>query len=257
SRAITDAMASYLRSLGGEIHTGVRVRRLADLPRARVALLDLTPRQIVDIAGDELPPRVRSAYEGWRYGGAAYKIDYAVEGEVPWTAEPARRAGTVHLGGPFEEVAAAERAVAAGRVPDSPFVLVAQQHLADPSRSAGNVHPLWAYAHVPNGYDGDLTDAIDGQIERFAPGFRERVVARHVWSPAALEAHNANYIGGDIAGGSHGGLQLLGRPRISTDPYWTGVPGLYICSSSTPPGGGVHGMCGANAARSALEALRG
>lgn len=257
SRAITDAMASYLRSLGGEIHTGVRVRRLSDLPRARVALLDLTPRQVVAIAGDELPPRVRSAYARWRYGPAAYKIDYAVEGEVPWTAEAPRRAGTVHLGGTFDEVAAAEREVAAGRLPERPFVLVAQQHLADPGRSSGDVHPLWAYAHVPNGFDGDASEAVDRQIERFAPGFRERVVARHVWTPAALEAYNANYVGGDISGGSHAGLQLVGRPRLSTDPYWTGVPGLYICSSSTPPGGGVHGMCGANAARSALKTLRG
>ncbi|MBW3618777.1 MAG: NAD(P)/FAD-dependent oxidoreductase [Actinobacteria bacterium] len=256
SRSITDAMASYLRSLGGEIHTGVRVRRLSDLPRTRVALLDLTPRQILAIAGDELPGRVRGAYERWRYGPAAFKVDYAVEGAVPWTAEGPRRAGTVHLGGTFDEVAAAEREVAAGRAPQRPFVLVGQQHLADPSRSVGDVHPLWAYAHVPNGYDGDLTDAIDAQIERFAPGFRDRVIARHVWTPAALEAHNSNYVGGDIAGGSHGGMQLLGRPRLATDPYWTGVPGLYLCSSSTPPGAGVHGMCGANAARSALKALR-
>ena len=256
SRAITDAMAGYLRSLGGEIHVGVRVERLADLPPTRVALLDVDPTQVVTIAGDRLPSRFRRAYASWKRGPAAFKLDLAVEGGVPWTAEVARHAGTVHVGGTLEDIAAAEREAWAGRVPGRPFVLVGQQYLADPARSQGDVHPVWAYAHVPTGYDGDATPLIESQIERFAPGFRERIVGRHTWSPAALEAYNANYVGGDIAGGSHGGLQLIGRPRLSPDPYWTGVPGLYLCSASTPPGAGVHGMCGANAARSALEALR-
>jgi phytoene dehydrogenase-like protein len=256
SRAVTDAMAAYLRDLGGEIHTGVRVRALAEVPPARVVLLDVTPRQALTILGDRLPGRVRRAYERWRYGMAAFKVDYAVEGGVPWTAEAARRAGTVHLGGTLEEVAAAERAAFAGRMPDRPFVLVAQQYLADPSRSVGDTHPVWAYAHVPQGYAGDAAPLVDAQIERFAPGFRDRVVARHVTGPAQLEAYNPNDVGGDIGGGSHTGLQLVGRPRLSPDPYFTGVPGVFLCSASTPPGAGVHGMCGANAARSALRVLR-
>ncbi len=256
SRSITDAMASYLRTLGGEIHLGVRVERMADLPPARVALLDVDPGQAVRIAGDLLPPRVRDAYADWRHGPGAFKLDLAVEGGIPWTAEGCRHAGTVHLGGTLEELATSERDVWEGRMPERPFVLVGQQYLADPSRSNGDVHPVWAYAHVPRGYDGDATSAIEEQLERFAPGVRERIVGRHVFTPQALEAYNPNYVGGDIAGGSHGGMQLVGRPRLSPDPYWTGVPGLFLCSASTPPGAGVHGMCGANAARSALKALR-
>jgi phytoene dehydrogenase-like protein len=174
---------------------------------------------------------------------------------VPWTNEACRRAGTVHAIGPFEELVAAERDVNRGRVPVRPLVLVAQQYLADPDRSSGDLHPIWAYAHVPSGYDGDATDALLGQIERFAPGFRERIVASSVRPPAELTAHNANYVGGDIIGGANTPLQTLVRPRFTIDPYATGIPGVFICSAATPPGAGAHGMNGYNAARSALRHL--
>jgi phytoene dehydrogenase-like protein len=255
SRSITDALAARLRALGGTIETGVRVGALADLPPTRVALLDVAPQAVVGIAGDRLPDRVRRAYSRFRHGPGAFKLDLAVEGEVPWTAEACRRAGTVHVGGTLEEITAAEAEVAAGRMPARPFVLVAQQHLADPTRSAGDVHPLWAYAHVPSGYTGDATEATLAQLERFAPGLRERVVAQRSLSPAELEAYNANYVGGDIATGGNDPWQVVVRPRLAPDPYATGVPGLFICSAATPPGAGVHGMCGAGAARSALRVL--
>lgn len=256
SRSITDALASLLRELGGTIETGVTVRSLAELPDHRVALFDLAPGAVARICGDALPARVAKAYRRFRHGPGAFKVDLAVEGEVPWLAEPARRAGTVHVGGTFEEIALAEREVHAGRMPERPFVLVSQQHLADPTRSNGDVHPLWAYAHVPHGYAGDATEAILAQLERYAPGLRERIVGQHVTGPAAIEAYNANYVGGDIATGANGPLQVVFRPRIALDPYATGIPGTFICSAATPPGGGVHGMGGANAARSALKVLR-
>jgi phytoene dehydrogenase-like protein len=235
---------------------GICVDSLAELPSHRVALFDVAPRAFVRIAGDAIPPRVRRAYLRYRHGPAAFKVDLAVEGGVPWTAAAARRAGTVHLGGTFEEIAAAERDVHAGRVPDRPFVLVAQQHVADPTRSRGDVHPLWAYAHVPNGYTGDASESILDQLERFAPGVRERIVGRHVTGPAAFEAYNANYVGGDISTGANDPLQLVVRPRLAMDPYSTGIRGVYLCSAATPPGAGVHGMCGAGAAASALRLLR-
>jgi phytoene dehydrogenase-like protein len=256
SRSISDAMASLLRAHGGTIETGVRVRTMADVPDARVKLFDVAPRGFAHIAGDALPARVHRAYERYRHGPAAYKVDYAVEGGVPWTAEAARSAGTVHVGGTLEEIGAAERTVHAGRMPDRPFVLVAQQYLADPTRSKGDVHPIWAYAHVPAGYPGRATDAITDQIERFAPGFRDRIVAVSERPPAAIESGNANFIGGDIATGANDAVQVLFRPRIAVDPYATGIPGVYLCSAATPPGGGVHGMCGANAAERALRYLR-
>lgn len=255
SRAITDALASLLRDHGGTIETGVRVAALGDLPRARVALFDVAPGAMARIAGDALPSRVRAAYERYRHGPAAFKVDLAVEGGVPWRAEPARRAGTVHVGGTFEEVAAAEAEVHAGRMPERPFVLVAQQSLADPSRAVGDVHPVWAYAHVPHGYTGDATEALLSQVERFAPGLRDRVVGMHVRGPARLEADNPNHVGGDIATGANDPVQVVLRPRVAPDPYWTGVPGVFLCSAATPPGAGVHGMCGFNAARSALRVL--
>lgn len=253
SQAIADALASHLRSLGGEIRTGVRVTDLGELPPAELTLLDVTPRQLLRIAGDRLPPGMRRRYGRWRYGPAAFKLDLAVEGGIPWTADACRRAGTVHVGGTLEEIAAAERTVAGGRASDRPYVLVAQQYLADPGRSVGDVHPVWAYCHVPNGWGGDAGESIEQQIERAAPGFRERIVARSARGPAELEAHNENLVGGDISGGSHAGLQLLARPRLSADPYATGIPGVYLCSASTPPGGGVHGMCGHHAANAALR----
>ncbi|MEH0532921.1 NAD(P)/FAD-dependent oxidoreductase [Streptomyces stelliscabiei] len=255
SRAISDALAAQLAEFGGRIETGVRVCTPADLPRADLVLFDLAPRAVADILGDRLPGRVARAYRRFRHGPGAFKADFAVEGGVPWTNEAARRAGTVHLGGTFEEVAHTERLIHAGRMPERPFVLVGQQYLADPSRSKGDLHPVWTYAHVPHGYDGDASEAIIGQIERFAPGFRERVLDMAVRPPAAFEAYNPNYVGGDIVTGANTALQLAMRPRVALDPYRTGVPGMYICSAASPPGAGAHGMCGANAAASALRHL--
>ncbi|NLV55971.1 MAG: NAD(P)/FAD-dependent oxidoreductase [Acidimicrobiales bacterium] len=256
SRAIGDALVSLLESLGGKVETGTTVTSLDDLPPADAVLLDLAPRGVLDVAGDALPPRVARAYRRYRYGPAAWKVDLAVEGGVPWTAEPARRAGTVHVGGTLEEIAAAERDVHRGRMPADPFLLVGQQYLADPSRSVGDVHPVWAYAHVPHGYDGDATEAVIDRIEHFAPGLRDRIVGRHVAGPAAIEAGNANFVGGDIATGAADPRQVLFRPRLAFDPYATGIPGVFICSAATPPGAGVHGMGGFHAARSALRHLR-
>jgi phytoene dehydrogenase-like protein len=255
SQSIANALATVLREHGGRIETGVRVRSLAQLGDPDVAAFDLGPAAVAEIVGDRLPPRVARAYRRYRYGPGAFKLDFAVEGGVPWTAEPARRAGTVHAIGSFEELVAAERDVNRGRMPARPFVLVGQQYLADPQRSAGDAHPIWAYAHVPNGYDGDAEGAILDQIERFAPGLRERIVATAARTPAELEAHNPNYVGGDIVSGANSPLQLAIRPRLAADPYSTGIPGLYICSAATPPGGGVHGMGGFNAAQSALRYL--
>jgi phytoene dehydrogenase-like protein len=242
SRAITDALAGLLRALGAEIRTGVRIRSLDDLPDARVALFDTSPTGFADIARR---PRPR-----WRYGMAAYKLDLAVRGGVPWAAEACRRAGTVHVGGRFEEVAGAEAQAARGELPERPFVLVGQQYLADPTRSAGDVHPVWAYAHVPLGYAGDATALVLDQIERYAPGLRGRIVAQHVTDPAGFAAYNPNYVDGDIASGMVSVPQVVRRA-----PYATGVPGVYLCSASTAPGPGVHGMCGHLAARRALADL--
>jgi phytoene dehydrogenase-like protein len=255
SQAIADALVSYLRELGGEVRTGHRVGRLEDLPPTRVALLDVTPSQLVAIAGDRLPAIARARALRFRHGPAAFKLDLAVEGGVPWRDPAVRGAGTVHVGGPLEQVAAAERAPWQGRASSRPYVLLAQQHVADPTRSVGDVHPVWLYGHVPNGWAGDQTDVLLDEVERHAPGLRERIVGMHVTPPAALWAHDENYVGGDISGGAADGLQLLGRPRFALDPYSTGVPGLFLCSSSTPPGAGVHGLPGWWAAQSALRAL--
>lgn len=256
SRAVTDALASLLRAHGGRIETGRRVRSLGELPRADVTLLDLSPTGVADLAGDLLPGRVARAYRRFRYGPAAFKLDLAVEGGVPWRDPACRRAGTVHVGGTLEEITAAERDVHRGRMPERPFVLVAQQYLADPSRSAGDVHPVWAYAHVPHGYPGDATEAILRQLERFAPGVRDRIVGAFARSATEMPRYNPNYVGDDIASGANDPVQMLSRPRIALDPYSTGIPGVYICSASTPPGGGVHGMGGHNAALSALRRLQ-
>jgi len=257
SQHIADALVSYLRSLGGEVATGQRVSSLADLPAARAVLFDLTPRQVVAIAGPRLAAGYRRRLERYRYGSGSFKVDYALDGPVPWTAADVARAGTVHVGGTFDEVVAAEHEVARGRHPERPFVLCAQPSLFDPGRAPEGKHTFWAYCHVPAGSTVDMTEAIEDQIERFAPGFRDRVLARHVMFPADLERHNANNVGGDVAGGSHGGLQLVGRPVLSADPYALPVEGMaaYLCSSSTPPGAGVHGMCGWWAAQSALRHL--
>jgi phytoene dehydrogenase-like protein len=256
SRSITDALAKVLAEHGGTVETGIRVRSLADIPPADAVLLDLSPTAVADVAGDRLPPRVVRAYRRWRYGPGAFKVDLAVEGGIPWTNEHCRRAGTVHLGGPWGELASAERDINRGRMPERPFVLVGQQYLADPSRSVGDRHPVWSYAHVPHGYDGDATEAILARFEHFAPGTRERIVAISTRSTTAMEAYNANYVGGDIATGANTARQVLIRPRLALDPYRTGIPGVYICSAATPPGAGAHGMCGYNAARSALRDAR-
>ncbi len=255
SRSITNALAAYVTERGGLIETGRRVASLDELDGPDAVILDLAPSGVVAVAGDRLPSRVRRAYGSYRHGPAAYKVDLAVEGGVPWANEDCRRAGTVHAGGPLEEVIAAERDVNRGRMPDRPFVLVGQQYLADPDRSNGDIHPVWSYAHVPNGYEGDLTDAVIAQIERFAPGLRERIVATAVRTPAEFAADNANYVGGDIVTGANSPVQTVLRPRLALDPYSTGIPGVYICSAATPPGAGVHGMNGYNAACSALRYL--
>ena len=255
SQAITAALAARLVELGGTIETGVRVRSLEELDPADVVMLDVAPAAVVDLAGDRLPPARPSRLPRWRRGPAAFKVDLAVEGGIPWTNELCRQAGTVHLGGTFEEVAAAEAAVTAGRPADRPFMLVGQQYLADPSRSNGNVHPVWTYAHVPFGYDGDAVPPMLAQLERFAPGTRERIVASHVRGPFEIELHNSNFVGGDISTGANSPRQVMFRPRLSLDPYATGIPGVFLCSAATPPGAGSHGMCGANAARRALKAL--
>lgn len=256
SQSIAKALAGLLDELGGTVETGVRIDDLGQLPRCRVALLDVAPRDLVRIAGDRLPRIVRTQLSRWRRGPAVFKVDLAVEGGVPWRAEACRRAGTVHLGGTLEQLAAAENDVNRGAMPERPFILVAQQYLADPQRSNGNIHPIWAYAHVPNGYPGDATDTIIDEIERYAPGLRDRIVGQHSWNPAQFEAYNPNYAGGDVATGANDPWQLLVRPRLAIDPYWTGIPGVFICSAATPPGIGIHGMCGANAAQSALKVLK-
>jgi phytoene dehydrogenase-like protein len=256
SCSITNALAAVLLEHGGKIETGARVSSLAQLPKAEVVVLDLAPRGVADLAGDRLPAPVQRAYRRYRHGPGAFKVDLAVEGGVPWTNEACRRAGTVHAAGSFEEIVAAERDINRGRMPQRPFVLVSQQYLADPERSSGDVHPVWAYAHVPNGYDGDARQALVDQIERFAAGLRERIVAAAVQSTAEIAAANANMVGGDIITGANTPRQVLVRPRLALDPYSTGIPGVFICSAATPPGAGVHGMNGLNAAQSALRYLR-
>lgn len=255
SQRLAEALAARLRELGGRIETGVRVRSLADLPAAEVVLHDQAPEAVAALLGDRLPLRIARAYRRFRRGPGVFKVDFAVRGGVPWTAEPARRAGTVHVGGGPAEIAAAERAVQAGRLPQRPFVLVAQQYLADPQRSAGDVHPVWSYAHVPHGYAGDATEAVIAQIERFAPGFRDRIAGTAVRTPADIAAQNPNSTGGDIATGAEDLPQLVFGPRTTWQPYDVGVPGHFLCSAATPPGPGAHGMCGYHAARRALRYL--
>lgn len=257
SGAITRALAGVLSELGGTVATGVRVVSRKQIPDADIVMLDLSPAAAVDLYGDAMPARVRRSYRRYREGSSAFKVDFAIEGDIGWTNPDCGRAGTVHLGGTFAEIADTERQRALGRMVERPFVLVGQQYLADPGRSAGNINPIWAYAHVPFGYAGDATAAVVGQIERFAPGFRDRVVATVSKGTADLEAYNPNFIGGDIIGGANDGLQVILRPRIAVDPYATGVPGVYLCSQSTPPGAGIHGLCGYYAAESALRRLPG
>ena len=252
SQKISDALAALLRELGGEIETGRRVDRLSDAPAARATLLDLTAWDAARVAGSALPARYRRRLERFPHGPGIFKLDYALAGPIPWLADACRRAGTIHLGGSLEEVAASERDVANGRVSAKPFVLLAQQSLFDPSRAPAGQQTVWAYCHVPYGCTADLTAAIEAQIERFAPGFRALVLSRRSSGPAPLAAENANLTGGDISGGGTDLWHLLSRPVLSATPYRMPAKGLYLCSSSTPPGGGVHGMCGFHAARAAL-----
>jgi phytoene dehydrogenase-like protein len=256
SRAISGALAAVIREHGGRLETGRRVSSLSELPKADAVVLDLAPGAVAELAGERLPARVARAYRRYRHGPGAFKVDLAVAGGVPWTSEPARRAGTVHASGSFAEIVEAERLVNRGRMPERPFVIVCQQSLADPTRAKDDVHPVWAYAHVPSGYTGDATEALLDQIERFAPGLRERILARHVRSTSQIASDNANYVGGDIITGANTPLQTVIRPRLARDPYSTGIPGVFICSAATPPGAGAHGMNGYNAARSVLRGLR-
>jgi phytoene dehydrogenase-like protein len=255
SQRIADALASYLRSLGGEIMTGWRVESLDELPSSRLILADVTPRQLLGIVGHRLPAGYRRKLQGYRYGPGVFKLDLALDGPIPWKAESCARASTVHVGGTFEEIAAAERAVWQGKHPAKPFVLLAQQSLFDPNRSPQGKHTVWAYCHVPFGSTVDMAQRIEAQIERFAPGFRDRILARSTMSAVDMERYNPNYVGGDINGGIQDLRQLFTRPVPRLVPYSTPVKGLYLCSSSTPPGGGVHGMCGFYAARAALRGI--
>lgn len=256
SGSITRALAAALAEHGGTVSTGVRVTDRAQIGGADVVMLDLSPAGVLGLYGDVMPGRIARSYRRYREGSSAFKVDFAVEGHIPWTNPYCGRAGTVHLGGTFAEIADTEHQRAQGKMARRPFVLVGQQYLADASRSAGGINPVWAYAHVPFGYTGDATAAVVEQIERFAPGFRDRVVATVSKGTAELEAYNPNFVGGDIIGGANDGLQVLFRPRIAVDPYATGVPGVYLCSQSAPPGAGIHGLCGYHAAESALRWLR-
>jgi phytoene dehydrogenase-like protein len=253
SQAIADALATQLRSLDGEIETCHPVRSLRELPQSRLVLCDVTPRQLVEIAGDRLPSRYRRRLERWRYGPGAFKVDYALDGPIPWRAPEVAQAATVHLGGTLEEIAESERAPWRGRHAERPFVLLAQQSLFDETRAPTGKHTAWAYCHVPNGSTVDMRERIEAQIERFAPGFRDLVLACSTRDTAELERDNANLVGGDISGGANTLMQLLARPAPQLVPYATPVRGLYLCSASTPPGAGVHGMCGHLAARVALR----
>jgi phytoene dehydrogenase-like protein len=247
-------MASYLRSHGGELETSRRVRSLDELEKTTsLLLLDVTPRQLLALAGDRLPGRYRRKLERFRYGPGVFKIDWALDGPIPWQARECARAATVHLGGTLEEITASEREPWRGGVAERPFVLLVQPTLFDPTRAPAGNHIAWAYCHVPNGSTSDMTEHIEAQVERFAPGFRESILARSTMGPTELEAHNANYVGGDINAGAATLRQTLARPIASRSPYTTPLPGLFLCSASTPPGGGVHGMCGHHAAETALR----
>lgn len=255
TQRLADALAAELRSLGGEIVVGSRVTSLGALPGARAVIFDTGPAAMAAIAGDRLPARYRRRLARFRYGPGIVKLDWALDGPIPWRAPEVAAAGTVHLGGTLEEIAAAEADVERGRHPDRPFVLLVQATPFDPSRAPAGMQTGWAYCHVPNGSSVDMTERIEGQVERFAPGFRDRIVARSVKLSGDMEAHDANYVGGDINGGMQDWRQLFTRPVARWDPYRTPDPGLFLGSSSTPPGGGVHGMSGHLAARSALRGI--
>lgn len=253
SQRLADALVSYFESLGGEIVTGTRITSLEQFPPASPVLLDVTPKQFLEIAGERLPAKYRQRMEKFRYGPGVFKMDFALRAPIPWTATACRNAATVHLGGTLEEIAAAERYAAHGVAPEKPFVLLVQPSLFDSTRAPQGRHTAWAYCHVPNGSETDMSEKIESQIERFAPGFRSIVLQRSTFSPRNMEEHNANLVGGDILGGAHTLQQILLRP--SRDFYKTPLPNVYLCSASTPPGGGVHGMGGYNAACLALRSM--
>ncbi|WP_244893242.1 phytoene desaturase family protein [Agreia bicolorata] len=250
---MTNAIIDRLRRLGVTFETNHRIRHRRELPTHDIAMFDLHPHSVADILGDDMPRPVSASLRRFTSGPAAFKVEFAVDGGVPWRADQVRRAGTVHLGGSSAEIAASEREVASGRMPTRPFVLVGQQSVADPSRAVGNIRPLYAYAHVPHGFAGDAMPLIVAQIERYAPGFRDTIVASRSTTPVDFSKGNPNLVGGDILTGAKSPLQLTLGPRFTSHPYDTGVAGSYICSAATPPGPGVHGMCGVNAARRALS----
>lgn len=256
SQRIADALASFLVSLGGAIEVGAPVRSLDDLPPTRAVLLDVTPRQVLEIAGKRLPNRYRRALERFRYGVGVFKIDWALTEPIPWKSAECRRAGTVHLGGGLNEIVSAERAPWKGEHAERPFVLLGQPSLVDATRAPTGRHTAWAYCHVPNGSTLDMSAKVEDQVERFAPGFRDVILARHAMTAADLERHDSNLVGGDIAGGVMDLRQLFFRPAVRRVPYATSVPGVYICSASTPPGGAVHGMCGYYAALAAMRQMK-
>lgn len=253
SQSIADAMATYFKSLGGEIETGFTVDNMEQLPSAKAVLFDLTPRQVVEIAGDRLPSSYKKRLEGYRYGSGVFKMDYILKEPVPWKDPEVNKAGTVHLGGTFDEISHSESVIADGGHPDRPYVLIAQQSEFDDTRTPDNRHTLWAYCHVPNGSVRDMSEAINNQIERFAPGFKDIIQEQKSMNTEQFHDYNANYFGGDINGGRQDIWQLFSRPVYLLNPYSMPVKGLYFCSSSTPPGGGVHGMCGYHAANLVLR----
>lgn len=253
SDSITNAMFELFMSMGGKIETDHEVQTLNDIPSAKVIFFDLTPHQIVDIAGHILPTSYRNNLRNYTYGPGAFKIDWALSEPVPWLNENCKKAGTIHLGGTFEEIAESEQAVWKGEHHEKPYVLVAQPSIFDDTRAPAGKHTLWAYCHVPNGSEKDMTKSIENQIERYAPGFRDTIIRKHTMNTHAIQKYNANYIGGDVNGGAQFGKQLFGRPVLKWNPYKIPVEGMYICSSSTPPGGGVHGMSGYHAAQSAIK----
>lgn len=257
SQQIANALASYFISIGGKIETGFRVASLDQLPAARALLFDVTPKQLLEIAGEKFSSVYAWQLKRYRYGPGVFKIDWALDDQVPFTAPECREAGTIHIGGTFDEIAASEKSIWEGKHPEKPFVLMAQQSLFDNTRAPQGKHTAWAYCHVPNGSTLNMTEEIEKQIERFAPGFRERILARHVMNTAELEAYNPNYVGGDITGGVLDLSQLYTRPSLKRSPYRTSAGNIFICSSSTPPGGGVHGMCGYHAAQRALKDVFG
>lgn len=255
SQQISNALAAYLRELGGKIEVNSRIDNLCDLPKSRAILLDVSVWEFLRIAGQEMPSSYRCRLESFRHAPGIFKIDYALGAPIPWKAEACRRAGTIHLGGGIDEIAGTEREVVRGNIPERPFVLVAQQSLFDATRAPAGQHTLWAYCHVPFDCNVDVSHRIESQIERFAPGFRDCILARHKMGAADLAKSNPNLTGGDISGGAANLMQLVARPIFSRTPCRTPLPGVYLCSASTPPGGGVHGMCGYDAARSALREI--